>query len=259
MPARPHILILMTDQQRADCMGCAGHPVLQTPTMDRLATEGVRFANAITTSPLCMPARASFVSGPYCHNHGIRADRGQLPADDETFFHHLQRAGYTTAYIGKSHFYAHVPGSHLRDNEHYMHARGIDYVHETTGPRATVKTRSYMTDHWERLGLYQAFQADYEHRRGKHWLARPSPLPEEEFLDSYIGRQAVEYIDGCDPAGPLRDAAFSEVAFGKGGPASRTTMVRTDRYKYAVNAAGKLREQMDRLICQWLLAAQVCM
>ena len=84
--------------------------------------------------PTAWAARASFVSGPYRHNHGIRTNRGQMPADDETFFHHLQRAGYTTAHIGKRHFCTHVPGTHLRDNEHYMHARGIDYAHETTGP-----------------------------------------------------------------------------------------------------------------------------
>ena len=132
MADAPHILILMTDQQRADCLGCAGHPLLQTPNMDRIAAGGVRFENAITTSPICMPARASFVSGLYCHNHGMWTNRGQLPAADETFFHHLQNAGYHTAYVGKSHYYGPHPGEHLRDYEGYMHARGIDHVHETS-------------------------------------------------------------------------------------------------------------------------------
>ncbi len=185
----------MTDQQRADCLSCAGHPVLRTPSMDRIAAEGVRFGSAVTTSPICMPARACFVSGLYCHNHGMWTNAGRLPAEDETFFRHLQQAGYATAYVGKSHFYEHHAGEHLRDHEPYMHARGIEYVHETTGPWATVKTRSYMTDRWEELGLYKAFQEDYERRRGIPWAARPSPLPEEEFLDSYIGRQAVTFIE----------------------------------------------------------------
>ena len=110
MPDKPHILILMTDQQRADCLSCAGHPVLRTPNMDRIAAEGVRFASAVTTCPICMPARASFVSGLYCHNPGMWTNTGQLPAADETFFHHLQAAGYHTAYIGKSHFYTHHAG-----------------------------------------------------------------------------------------------------------------------------------------------------
>jgi len=195
VPDKPHILILMTDQQRADAMSCAGHPVLRTPNMDRIAAEGVRFENAVTTCPLCMPARAAFVSGLYNHNHHIWRNRGRLPAEDETFFHHLRRAGYQTAYIGKSHFYEHAAGDHLRRHEAYMHARGIDYVHETTGPWATAKTGSYLTDAWGEA-TWSAFRADYEKRRGTPWAAWPSPLSEDDFPDSHVGRQAVEFVEG---------------------------------------------------------------
>jgi arylsulfatase A-like enzyme len=192
----------MTDQQRADCLGCAGHPLLRTPNMDRIAAEGARFANAVTTSPLCMPARASFVSGLYCHNHGMWANVGQLPADDETFFHRLQQVGYYTGYIGKSHFYEHVAGDHLRNHEDYMHARGIDFVHETTGPWATVKTGSYMSDYWgpER---WKAFQGDYARRRDNPFAVWASPLPTEDFPDSYVGRRAVDFIEGFDGGQPI--------------------------------------------------------
>jgi len=202
VPDKPHILILMTDQQRADCLSCAGHPVVRTPNMDRIAAEGVRFENAVTTCPLCMPARASFVSGRYCHNHGIWRNAGQLPADDETFFHRLQAAGYRTAYIGKSHFYAHHAGEHLRDHEAYMRARGIDHVHETTGPWATVNTGSYMTDAWG-PAKWQAFRDDYERRRGTPWATWASPLSEADFPDSYVGRQAETFIEGCDGGKPV--------------------------------------------------------
>ncbi len=194
----PHILILMPDQLRADCMGCAGNEIIQTPNLDRLAAEGVRFTHAVTTSPLCMPARASFVSGLYSHNHGMWSNAGQLPAEDETFCHHLQRTGYYTAHVGKSHFYAHG-GRHLREYEPYMHARGLDWVHETTGPWATMRTDSYMTDRWAELGLLKAFRDDYQRRRDTGPTAVwPSPLPVEEFLDGYIGRQAVEWVEGYE-------------------------------------------------------------
>jgi hypothetical protein len=143
-----------------------------------------------------MPARASFVSGLYPHNHGLWVNRGALPADDETFFHHLQRIGYHVMYVGKSHFYSHG-GFHLREREPYMHCRGIDTVHETTGPWATTTTRSYMTDHWETRGLYEVFKQDYEKRReaGAVHCTWPSPLPEEEHLDSYVGRVACELAE----------------------------------------------------------------
>jgi choline-sulfatase len=191
----PPILILMPDQLRADCLSAAGHPQVRTPNIDRIAAEGMLFSRACTSSPLCMPARASFVSGLYPHNHGMWRNHGELPASDETFFHHLQAAGYHTCHIGKSHYYGHG-GFHLREREPYMHARGLDDVHETTGPWATVTTDSYMTDHWAAKGLLQAFRDDYARRRERGpcsvW---PSPLPTEEHLDSYVGRQAVRWID----------------------------------------------------------------
>ena len=196
--SRPNILILMPDQLRKDSMGCAGHQLIKTPNIDLLATEGVRFLNAFTVCPICMPARASFISGLYPHNHGMWTNSGQLPANDETFFHHLQKAGYYVAYIGKSHYYPHG-NLHMKDKEDYMHARGIDYVHETTGPWATTTTDSYMTDHWQEKGLLKMFRDDYARRRQYgHRAVWHSPLPVDEFLDSYIGRKAVEFIESYD-------------------------------------------------------------
>ena len=200
---RPHILILMPDQQRADSMGCSGHPAIRTPNMDRLAKEGVRFTHTYTVSPVCMSARASFINGLYPHNHGMWRNAGQMPAEDETFFHHLQEAGYYTAHVGKSHYYPHR-GGHLREYKGYMHARGLDYVHETTGPFATRTTDSYMTDHWRELGLLEAFREDYARRQEVGVRAVwPSPLPVEEFLDSYIGRQAIEFVEAYERSQPM--------------------------------------------------------
>jgi choline-sulfatase len=205
MSAKPPILILMTDQQRADCLGCAGNELLRTPNMDRMAAEGVRFSGACTTSPVCMPARLSFVSGLYCHNTGMWRNRGEPPADDETFFQHLQRAGYHVAYVGKSHFYSHGHGEDLRDREDWMRRRGIDTVREATGPWATAKSRNWLTERWEEKGIWQAYKDDYAKRaEAGSWDARwPSPLSEEDFLDAMIGREAVRVIDGYDDEKPL--------------------------------------------------------
>ena len=75
----------MTDQQRGDCLSCAGHPVLRTPHLDRIAAEGTRFASTYTASPVCMPARSSFLSGLYCHNHGQWGNYGYLPEGADTY------------------------------------------------------------------------------------------------------------------------------------------------------------------------------
>jgi len=207
MVERPNILIIMPDQQRADCLSCAGHPQVRTPNMDRIASQGVRFTQATTVSPVCMPARASFANSLYPHNHGMWRNRGCMPAGDDTFFHQMQSAGYFTAYIGKSHYYGHGGMGHMRNYEGYMHARGLEYVHEVTGPLATRSTRSYMTDRLEEHDLYEAFKEDYAERgklRGENpFLVRPSPLPVEHFLDSYVGQQAASFIEGYSDQRPL--------------------------------------------------------
>jgi len=209
MADKPNILILMPDQQRADSMGCQGNPVIKTPNMNKIAKKGVCFASAYTVSPVCMPARASFISGLYPHNHNIWSNAGELPENDETFFHHLQREGYFTAHVGKSHYYLHRRGEHLAQHEDYMHARGLDYVHEVTGPMATMRTDSYLTDHWRKKGLLTLFREDYIQRREisgspiREVAVWPSPLPEEEALDSYVGRKAVEFAQSYRNKKPL--------------------------------------------------------
>lgn len=100
---RPNVVVVMTDDQRADCLGAAGHPFLKTPHLDRLANEGVRFANAFVTTSLCSPSRASFLSGLYAHSHGVANNFTDYPANLASYPRGLQSAGYETAYIGKWH------------------------------------------------------------------------------------------------------------------------------------------------------------
>ena len=97
---KPHILFLFTDQQRADCLGCAGHPVLQTPHMDRLAVEGVRFTNCFTTSPLCVPARQTIMTGLYPHNSNMWQNDAETPVDADTYVGRLREAGYSHGHAG---------------------------------------------------------------------------------------------------------------------------------------------------------------
>lgn len=103
---RPNIVFIVTDDQRWDCLGCAGHPFLKTPNIDRIATEGAYFQNAFVTLPLCSPSRASILTGKYAHAHkivGNTADGGPISHQLDTWPRHLQKAGYETACIGKWH------------------------------------------------------------------------------------------------------------------------------------------------------------
>jgi N-acetylglucosamine-6-sulfatase len=120
-PARrpPDLLVILSDNHRWDAWGGAGHPFVRTPALDRLAREGVVFANAFCTTPLCSPARASFLTGRYAWQHGVwnNSDRGAWDDANVTFLETLARAGYRTAFLGKWH----MPGSGL------PRLRGVDH------------------------------------------------------------------------------------------------------------------------------------
>lgn len=106
----PNIVLFLTDQLRRDALGCYGNEVCQTPNLDQLASEGIRFDQAYTTSPVCSPARASLMSGLYPHNNGVMINTHIAPAwnrglstDVPTFSSLLKDAGYVTDYAGKWH------------------------------------------------------------------------------------------------------------------------------------------------------------
>jgi arylsulfatase len=97
-----NVLWIMTDQHRADCLGFMGHPVVQTPNLDRLAESSVVFDNAFCQSPVCMASRAVLFTGRYPSAVRVRG-MGILPPTETTFPEVLQCNGYQTAAFGKVH------------------------------------------------------------------------------------------------------------------------------------------------------------
>lgn len=100
---RPNVVFVITDDQRWDALSFAGNRSLQTPHIDRLASEGVYFKNYFCTTSLCSPSRASILSGLYAHSHGVVDNFTEYPVDLPGFPGVLQSIGYETAYIGKWH------------------------------------------------------------------------------------------------------------------------------------------------------------
>lgn len=101
--SRPNILVIITDDQRWNTLGLAGHPHIKTPNIDRIGKQGVYFKNAFCTTSLCSPSRASILSGLYAHKHGVRDNFTDFPRTLTHFPARLRAAGYVTAYIGKWH------------------------------------------------------------------------------------------------------------------------------------------------------------
>ena len=209
MEKKPNILFIMTDQQRADAMGCSGGWV-NTPNLDRIAGEGVRFPNAVTNSPVCIPARVSLITGRYPHNtHIWKNGHYDMPPETATWWQAIRNAGYRTSVFGKTHLHHHA--GDLRDREHLIHAYGMDDVDEIGGPRASTTCRSHMTERWEQRGLWEAYKEDYAERfANKPHVARPSALPLEEYADVYVGQQAKAYLENYDRDQPW----FCHVSFG---------------------------------------------
>lgn len=141
---RPNVLILYTDQQRWDALGAAGNPEIQTPNLDRLAAGGTRFSHHVVQSPVCMPSRASFLTGRYPGTLGITHMGVPLPGDARLLPHYLAPYGYRTANIGKLHALPHANRDHRRPHPAY----GFDQleVSDEPGPyedayRAWVRAR----------------------------------------------------------------------------------------------------------------------
>lgn len=195
MPS-PNILFITCDQMRWDCMACAGNPVIRTPNLDALAACGTRFCNAFTPDPICVPARASIMTGNYpqvCT--GTKENRGGIRADQPLLTATLKSAGYKTYALGKLHFLPYAAPGQPRTTH------GFDHVEWTESGRI-------LKEHDPRgqlRGVEDYF--DYLNDQGWHGYARahgignndvrpcPSPLPAEHYVDAWIADRSIAAMD----------------------------------------------------------------
>ncbi|MHB1309684.1 MAG: sulfatase-like hydrolase/transferase, partial [Limisphaerales bacterium] len=146
-----NVVFILVDDHRYDAMGFAGHPFLKTPRLDSMAANGAHLKNAMVTTALCSPSRASVLTGLYTHKHRVIDNNRAVPEGTVFFPQYLQRAGYDTAFIGKWHM-----GGAADDPrpgfDHWVSFRGQgdylpprpDYTLNVDGRR--VKQKGYLTD-----------------------------------------------------------------------------------------------------------------
>lgn len=106
MPAaRPNVLLLVSDQHRGSALGCGGNAEVLTPNLDRMASEGVRFTQCLSSCPVCAPFRATLQTGLHAHQHGVRQNNFPWVGQHFTSLADgFNARGYETCFIGKTHW-----------------------------------------------------------------------------------------------------------------------------------------------------------
>lgn len=174
---KPNIVFIITDQHRYDSIGCAGHPVLKTPHIDRLAQEGVRFDRAYVVNPICGPSRASILTGRYPHEHGVVTNLIDMDSHQPTFIQLLSSAGYYTAGFGS--ITLSPPDESL----------GFQYIDALQSAASGDSYHRYI----EKKGLSELVGQP----KGEElpFGVYTNSLEAEDYVDSYTGRRAAQFID----------------------------------------------------------------
>ena len=188
---RPNLLLITTDQQRGDCLGCAGHPALETPYLDELAEAGTYLPHAYTSVPSCTPARAGIITGMDQWNHGRLTMTGndalEYPA---TLPGELASAGYHTQLIGKAH---HAPQRRLYGFHHMV----LDESGRRD-PGFYSDYHRYFDRNKEGAYGYRDHSIDWN-----SWMARPSHLPEHLHPTYWTATEGIDFIERRDPTKPF--------------------------------------------------------
>ena len=211
----PNFLIFITDQQRADHLGCAGHPVLQTPSIDAIAARGVRFERSYVACPLCQPARATLFTGLTPRGHGVRTNGIPLSPSVPTFVEALRQGGYRTHSVGKLHlrnFWEPRPsGGPPSDLDRMLETRWLwleDRMSALPANYAGLETADFTGGHGPGIfGNYQRWLRDQD-PDGPRLLSReagePPPsgaeqswtmaLPSELHYNTWIADRSIDFL-----------------------------------------------------------------
>ncbi|GMV93336.1 MAG: arylsulfatase [Candidatus Hydrogenedentota bacterium] len=183
---KPNILLIMTDQQRGDCLGIDGHPVLLTPTMDHIAAQGVRFSRAYTTCPSCIAARRSLLSGQFPATHGMVGYRDGVEWDaPPTLPQVLKENGYQTYLVGRN-MHQHPP------------RKRYGYDHMVINGREDGDYEEWLSRN-EPEGSGGYYGTGVMHN---DWTARPWHMPEAFHQTNWTVNEALEFLGKRDPSCP---------------------------------------------------------
>jgi N-acetylglucosamine-6-sulfatase len=211
--AKPrNVVFILSDDHRHDAMSFLGHQFAQTPVMDAMARNGAHLKNALVTTALCSPSRASILTGLHTFRHRVIDNNRPIPPGTVYFPQYLQRAGYATGFIGKWHMGGESdepqPGwdrwVSFRGQGEYL-APGPDYTLNVDGRR--VPQRGYITTELTDYAI--------------DWLKQQKPAEKPFFL--YLSHKAVHANFTPEPRheGRFKDLPFRRPASEADTPADR--------------------------------------
>lgn len=201
---RPNVLLVMTDQQRADSLGCYGNTTLSTPFIDHLSAQGVRFVNAFSPCPSCIAARRSYLSGLDPFSHGMVGYQDGVEWNPETTLPlELSRAGYQTQLVGKLHLW---PERRRYGFDHMIWADGPSDESESATSSGNREMPMHVRNDYVRFLKENGFNGIDEATRdgiGNSWVARPSQLPEKYHHTNWCIDHAMDFLKNRDPTCPF--------------------------------------------------------
>jgi arylsulfatase A-like enzyme len=217
------ILLVTTDQQRYDTLGCNGGKLACTPVAGGLAAAGIRYERAHPQSVVCMPSRSTILTGQYPSTHGVWMNGVPLPVDAPSVAALLQRAGYRTALVGKAHFEPYLD-FFGRFTENGLAASGEEtrqqpWFDGTTGPHRGFEHLEFATHgtagslhyprwlaeaHPEAMGMYySALNGELEvNAAGGGDTGAPqvqaNPIPREWYHTDWVADRTIAWLDSLD-------------------------------------------------------------
>ncbi|MCH2663283.1 sulfatase-like hydrolase/transferase [bacterium] len=190
---RPNIIVILADQMKATSSHLYGSNFCETPSLQRLADQGVLYKHAVTPHPLCVPARISFWTSQYPHTHGGRRNQTLMPAGANHAFSHWKDAGYRTGLIGKNHCFTDRLDLDLFDVWCEITHSGIpEWAEETKGMDWFRPIESIREAHTVRRNMPKV---------SRHFTYGESDYPLEDYSTGLVCGQTVRFLEqlGQDP------------------------------------------------------------
>jgi choline-sulfatase len=198
-PGKPkNVLLMMADQHRPEALGFRGDTIAKTPHLDQLAQSGVCFEHAFCADPVCVPSRASLMTGLYDHHHKTYDNTFPWPSENKTMAHYFGQAGYMTGLVGKMHFVdaqTHGFEYKLDFNDWYQYlgpktklrAEEIFYPNSGSG-------LPQINDLWRDYGDPWTGVIERDNREGYSMVGRASGLAERDHFESFVARESIRFL-----------------------------------------------------------------